>query len=245
MSILGEPKFSDVPPLRRHFIYGVNCLGFVRGDTPTVLTVSGRANKFAYYTPMPGMMTEKVWGLMGNSPRCPIDKSLLAKMAFDGCHEEGYVPIDSQTFSPAINLPSGTTLIALYTSTWHGNFHFLKHNPVSMKWDHKYVMSDVRSIETLAPTILDHYEFNGFFVIPKHHSPVMDVPSLSIITLSDGETTLRHCHEAPPAFRGVMMHVQNQSLIYEDRARNVKCQALALPPQIDVFLPNTPVFSVG
>lgn len=173
MSIFGEPKFSDVPPLRRHFIYGVNCYQYAigKGHEVTVFTKDRTKQEFNYLTLCPGHMAEAA--LSGGQSY--ISAYELKRLIIQGCREDKLVELEQRSLHAAIHVPDNMRLIAFYftdnTDRGMGDFDFMVYNPKTSKWENKTPLSDTDFIDNLLPSHGNHYIFQRFFVAPDNVAP--------------------------------------------------------------------------
>ncbi len=186
MTILGEPKFSDVPPLRRHFIYGVNCYQYAigKGDEVTVFTKHPRKQAFNYLTLCPGHMAETAL----SSGQSYIPAHELKRLIIQGCREDNLVELEQHSPHAAIHVPDSMRLIAFYftdnTERGMGDFDFMVHNPKTSKWENKTPLLDVDCTEGLLPSRENDYIFQRFFLAPHDIVP-NGIPRGTPIKLSD------------------------------------------------------------
>lgn len=170
--INGEPKFSEIPPLRRHFLYGVNCYQFAIGYQPiTVFTQAANPNRFAYLTLCPGNFAEKVWQQGGVGISTYNFKNLIRT----SCQEDQLIELEQRSIHDPINAPDGERLIALYFApgdeTGPGDFHFVYLNNTNRQWEEKTPFADIVVHDHLPPSLPGGYIFSRFFAAKEGIQP--------------------------------------------------------------------------
>lgn len=220
MSINGDPIFSDVSPLRRHWLYGVNCYQNALGYDPvTVFTSAANPKDFAYMCLAPGTLAQRMYAANKNS--------IQKKDVLDGCREDGLIVLEDATRHAAITVPQDMRLIALYfreDATGANDFDFKVLNKQSNTWENKIPMGDKMKMDALIERDFFGYQFEHFLLAPENIEPLGLPQGTSTIFHQGDDITLRFVEGAPDWARGPVLQDRGTHLY---RAR--QCPLYAKP----------------
>lgn len=172
MTLNSEPLFSDIPPIRRHFIYGANCYQFAIGFDPiTIFTDLKTPNIIHYQTLCPGNMAQSAWEKSGCLFLPTLPPYIVKQLVLDGCKEDGLVVIQNATPTSSIPIPENHTLVALYYSDTRNDFHFLKWDEKKKIWNHKTPLSNIETCNELPQSLWGDYLFQNLLLAPNNILP--------------------------------------------------------------------------
>lgn len=216
MSINGDPKFSDISPLRRHFIYGVNCYQHAIGIKPITLFANTPApESYQYMTLCPGNMAKSAWEKAGGISIRSLPTYILKDLLYEGCRNDGLTIVENTSRNAAIHIPERHSLIALFYSQYRSDFHFLRFNEKQNKWEQKTPLSDVEEIDSLPPIIMGDYTFSKLMIVPPDINPQGRVPGI-LVNLAD-DISLNVVKKRPHWANGPILEDRGDSTFFRPR----------------------------
>lgn len=212
MLINGDPKYSDVSPLRRHWLYGVNCYQNAIGYDPvTVFTAAANPTDFAYMCLAPGTLAQRM--------DAANKKTIQKKDVLDACREDGLILLDTTSIHATITVPNDMRLIALYfreDATGANDFDFKVLNKHSNKWESKTIIGDKIEMDSLIEKDVIGYRFEHFLLAPENIQPLGLPHGTSTFFYQGDDVTLRFVEGTPHWARGPVLQDRGTHL-YRDR----------------------------
>lgn len=155
--------FDNVPPLRRHFVYGVNCYQFAMGHHVPMAILQGvkgmpKLRVLDYIKAQPGNSYEQTRDA-GQTTTATLQEKLI-----DGCLQDGLVRIKQDAA-----LAEGWHKIAFYMRNSDKNFHFARVHENGTSEDKFPLLPPQRHDDI--PKTTQGYRLKAFFAAPPGMRP--------------------------------------------------------------------------
>ncbi len=155
--------FENIPPLRRHFIYGVNCYQFALGHHVPMVAIYGvqdepKLRVLDYIKAQPGN------SYVQSKDAHLITTATLQEKLIDGCLQDGLVRIKQDAA-----LAKGWHKIAFYMRSSDKDFHFARVHENGTCEDKLVLFHPQRHENT--PKTIHGYRLKAFFAAPSGIEP--------------------------------------------------------------------------
>lgn len=221
MSILGEPKYSDIPPLELHRIFGMNCYHHACGESRVpVFTDAADPRQYKYMTLCPGESAQKIASLNTTY----VERDTFKRIILEGCIEDELIPLEATSpANIAVTLPPESRLIVMKFNSGNGGFNdfdfdFFVHNPSTGKWENKVPLNHVVEYDSVDDNPLSRYKIEQFFIATTAIRS-KGIPEGTSVPVRDGYAL--HFVDKPPAWaHGFSLSDRGSYLCRTNRGQN-------------------------